>query len=394
MAGSCKSSSRWYVCYAASAGVRSCLPLNAGLAPLLLPAFHCPHSSAQEGALDYYATGDKENSLIFDTTSKVSVYDVTLGCFAAIGKEGETRILAATILLREDTQSFVWAFDAFRETFKIPPEALITDGDPGMRTAIELVFPESLHILCIYHLSLNFVTHVKPAFGNDTDGFKAALNGYWRIAKQTDLGSLDTFDYDFEQTLVAPLQVRLEMDDLPDATVAKIQSALSWLESLRERAEHWAYRFTWSFLTLGANASQVSLMLLWCLCARGHAGVNVTPPESHALSVRPPTPTCCCAALRVDPLCNQACGLEQVPAHRVGRVPRQVPAAQGPALGEGQNRPHSLQHLQAEHEPGCGQGPRGDQAAGHHWLRVEHTAVAGRARRRVPGREGDTAKLL
>jgi hypothetical protein len=206
--------------------------------------------------MDYWAMGGDNNSVLFDTTWGTNLYKMKLGCFTAVGKDGETRILGATILLREDAPSFEWGFDALLETLKLPPRVIITDGDPAIAAAIGAAFPDTtVHILCVYHLSLNFATHIKPVFGSDPDGYKAILNAFWRLAKETDERTRESFDADFEKLLSSVWSKSGE--GLSDAAQNKIDKALTWLDTLRVRKEKWAYRFTWRYLTLGANASQV-----------------------------------------------------------------------------------------------------------------------------------------
>jgi hypothetical protein len=135
---------------------------------------------------------------------------------------------------------------------------IITDGDVAMGIAIRAVFPTSRHVLCVYHLSLNFKTHICSLFANDAVVNKQMLDVFWKIAKETDELSRDTFDAEFN-VLVAAVQ-GLVLD--PDSEKWKKRaSALIWLESLRERKEKWAYRYTWAQLTLGANSSQVILII-------------------------------------------------------------------------------------------------------------------------------------
>lgn len=62
-----------------------------------------------------------------------------------------------------------------------------------------------------------------------------------------------SFDADFDK-LVALVQA------CPSADEQKKAKGLALLVKLRERSEQWAYRFTWRYLTLGADSSQVCSM--------------------------------------------------------------------------------------------------------------------------------------
>lgn len=135
---------------------------------------------------------------------------------------------------------------------------IITDGDVAIAIAIRAVFPSSRHVLCVYHLSLNFKTHIYPLFANDNEAWLRQNGRFWHIAKETDVRSRDTFDAEFDPLIEALADLDIE----PDTDKwKKRESAIAWLESLRTRRERWAYRFTWSEQTLGANSSQVILFI-------------------------------------------------------------------------------------------------------------------------------------
>jgi hypothetical protein len=114
--------------------------------------------------------------VLYDTTWGTNRYGMKLGCFTTVGRNGETIILAASLLMHETDDSFVWAFEQFRKAFRIPPSVFVTDGDPKMASAVSKIFPDSTkHMLCIYHLSLNFTEHIKPLFPDQAD-FKVATD--------------------------------------------------------------------------------------------------------------------------------------------------------------------------------------------------------------------------
>lgn len=118
--------------------------------------------------------------VLFDMTWGTNIYGMKLGCFTTIGRDSRTIILAACIILREDLESFNWAFSRFAEVFKYAPEVIITDGDLAMALAIRLIFPapRTRHILCIYHLSLNFNTNMFPLFASNTSAWHHVLNTF------------------------------------------------------------------------------------------------------------------------------------------------------------------------------------------------------------------------
>lgn len=213
-----------------------------------MPTYPSAGSLAQEGGRARWALGADKNVVFFDMTHDTNVYKMKLGCFTTVGADGQTIILAACLLLREDEQSFEWAFSAFLNTFRYAPAVIITDGDQGMATAIKRIFLGTRHILCIYHLSLNFNHHIKPFF-SDGAAWRQAQDMFWKLAKETDERSCSSFDEDFDQLV--------QIVKSAGASEDKTGKAIKWLETLRSRHKQWAYRFTWEVLTFGADSSQV-----------------------------------------------------------------------------------------------------------------------------------------
>jgi len=124
-----------------------------------------------------------------------------LCCFCTIGSTGGTEVIAVTLLAHETKEMFEWSFRCFASVFKVPPSSVFTDGDQRIAQAVILLSEEvgcsmadidSLteapwkgalqNNLCVYHLSQNFFTNVRPVFGNDLSNWRKCMNLFWRIA--------------------------------------------------------------------------------------------------------------------------------------------------------------------------------------------------------------------
>jgi hypothetical protein len=228
--------------------------------------FNC--SLAQENALDHWLLNGAGNVVLYDTTWGTNAYGMKLGCFTTIGRDGQTIILAVTLLMHENDDSFVWAFEQFLKTFRVAPSVFITDGDPKMARAVAKVFPaRTQHMLCIYHLSLNFHEHIKPLFP-DKEQFNRAVDLFWRIAKETDERSKTRFEDDWSELTTLASSSTIDNEE-------KVDAAVEWLGTLASRRQKWAARFTWSTQTLGAHSTQVrsagpGLAQLAWLCCPAH----------------------------------------------------------------------------------------------------------------------------
>ena len=75
--------------------------------------------------------------------------------FIEINHHGESIILGCGLLSSEDTDSFVWVFRQWLQSMcGITPKGIITDQCQAMRRAIEIVFPETVHRWCIWHITM------------------------------------------------------------------------------------------------------------------------------------------------------------------------------------------------------------------------------------------------
>ncbi|KAG8463993.1 hypothetical protein KFE25_000161 [Diacronema lutheri] len=173
-----------------------------------------------EGGFEAYARNETKNVIMFDTTWGTNRYNMKLGFFTTVGLNGETLILAAVIMMHETRSSFQWAFERFKECFKIPPAVIITDGDPG---------------IIVWH---------------------AVLNAWWRLAKQTDVSAKATFDDDFQK--IVDVVAALKPKGTDTRATAKHAAAIKWLEWLRSVKHTWAACFTWAICTLGVHSTQRS----------------------------------------------------------------------------------------------------------------------------------------
>jgi len=96
----------------------------------------------------------------FNTNSQ----GLKLGCLTSVDENGHTYIVAVSLLMHEDLDSFKWVFRQFKHAFGVEPTCIYTDSDPAMRRAIVEELPSAAHFLCTFHLSMNLTTNVKRAF--------------------------------------------------------------------------------------------------------------------------------------------------------------------------------------------------------------------------------------
>jgi hypothetical protein len=75
--------------------------------------------------------------------------------------------LAAQAFMQDERQeSYKWLLRCCLEACEIPPLTFVTDADPAMIAAISIVFPETHHIQCLYHLYQNLPKNLRSCLGS------------------------------------------------------------------------------------------------------------------------------------------------------------------------------------------------------------------------------------
>lgn len=112
----------------------------------------------------FWMTGQQRNELwpkyhdvvIQDNTAKTNRYEMALCLFVGIDNNFKTRVLAQALTKYETQADYSWILRCTLEaTDNLSPLILFTDSDPGMIAAIQVVYPGTRHLLCIYHIIEN-----------------------------------------------------------------------------------------------------------------------------------------------------------------------------------------------------------------------------------------------
>ena len=95
--------------------------------------------------MDYAYFGD---AVSFDTTFQTNKFEMP---FANHHKK--TIIFGAALLYNETIESFVWLFNTFLTAMSNKhPSTIFTDQCAAMSAAIRIVFPNTRHHLCLWHI--------------------------------------------------------------------------------------------------------------------------------------------------------------------------------------------------------------------------------------------------
>ena len=99
---------------------------------------------------------------VADCTYKTNVYGLPL--FQIVGVSSvHSSFLAASVFLRHETQvDFEWALQCFRQVLGVhEPLVFVTDKDMALMGALRAVMPDTAHMLCIWHINKNVLSHHK-----------------------------------------------------------------------------------------------------------------------------------------------------------------------------------------------------------------------------------------
>ena len=99
---------------------------------------------------------------ITDCTYKTNVYGLPL--FQIVGVSSvHSSFLAASVFLRHETQvDFEWALQCFRQVLGVhEPLVFVTDKDMALVGSLRAVMPDTAHMLCIWHINKNVLSHHK-----------------------------------------------------------------------------------------------------------------------------------------------------------------------------------------------------------------------------------------
>ena len=107
---------------------------------------------------DYAAFGDV---IVFDSTYKTNRYNLPLVPFVGVNHHKRTIVFGCGIISHENTNSFEWLLRTFSDAnIQKHPISVITDGDLAMQRAIRIVWLNSSHRLCGWHIEQNLVRNV------------------------------------------------------------------------------------------------------------------------------------------------------------------------------------------------------------------------------------------
>ena len=167
---------------------------------------------------------------------------MSFALFIGINHYGESIILSCGLLSDEDTNSFVYVFRQWLQSMcGIAPKAIITNQCQAMRQAIEIVFPETVHCWCIWHITMKLPQKF------------AGLEAY----------------HDIKYYLLKTMHHSMTMEEFEESWNHTITShhlqKNEWLANLYEERERWVLAFLNSnFFARMSSTQHSELMNAFC----------------------------------------------------------------------------------------------------------------------------------
>ncbi|CAI9294868.1 unnamed protein product [Lactuca saligna] len=105
----------------------------------------------------------------FEATFRTNRYHMVFVPFTGIDNHKRCVTFGADLLSREDIDSYIWLLKSFLKAFGKQPLLVLSDQDPAMKKAIETVFPQSIHRLCMWHITFKLPLKVSLNIVNNPE---------------------------------------------------------------------------------------------------------------------------------------------------------------------------------------------------------------------------------
>jgi zinc finger SWIM domain-containing protein 3 len=111
-----------------------------------------------QAIMDYACFGD---ALSFDTTFQTNKFEMPFAPILGTNNHRQTILFGAALLYNGTIESFVWLFNTFLTAMSSKhPSTIFTDQCAAMSAAVRIVFPNTRHHLCLWHIYQNAAKHL------------------------------------------------------------------------------------------------------------------------------------------------------------------------------------------------------------------------------------------
>lgn len=129
------------------------------------------------------------DAVVFDTTHRLTAFDMPLGIWVGINNYGMPCFFGCVLLREENLRSFSWALKAFLGFMNgRAPQSILTDQNMCLKEALAMEMPTSKHALCIWLIVAKFPSWFNAVLGERYNEWKAE---FYRLYN---MESIDEFE--------------------------------------------------------------------------------------------------------------------------------------------------------------------------------------------------------
>ncbi|KAK9750102.1 hypothetical protein RND81_02G173500 [Saponaria officinalis] len=123
-----------------------------------------------------------------DYTYKTNLCGMPLVELIGVTPVGKNFTIAYALVETETTEGYTWVLEKLRSLLSddVVPNAIVTDREKGLIAAKPIVFPDTYHLLCTFHIYNAVEARTREAVGDD-DQVNVITYGRW--AKVVDAGT-------------------------------------------------------------------------------------------------------------------------------------------------------------------------------------------------------------
>ncbi|CAB4421546.1 unnamed protein product [Rhizophagus irregularis] len=98
--------------------------------------------------------------VIHNNTVKMNRYEMALSLFVGINNNFKTRVFAQALTKYETQADYIWILQCtLKVKNNLSPHVLYTDSDPAMLAAVQIVYPQTRHLLYFYHMRNSYTEY-------------------------------------------------------------------------------------------------------------------------------------------------------------------------------------------------------------------------------------------
>ncbi|XP_074277035.1 protein FAR1-RELATED SEQUENCE 2-like [Silene latifolia] len=105
-----------------------------------------------------------------DSTYKTNEYRLPLVEMVGVTPVGKSFVIAYALVTHESEEKYLWVLRKLKALLNdiVQPNAIVTDCERGLLNVIPIVFPDSSHLLCLWHIYSNVETKALDITGQDS----------------------------------------------------------------------------------------------------------------------------------------------------------------------------------------------------------------------------------